>query len=788
MRKQSEIHGQIFSLDLGGISSVVLNGYDVVKECFAHQADLFADRPSLPLFKKMTKMGGLLNAKYGRGWVDHRKLAVNSFRNFGTGQKTFENKISEECMFFVDAIDEHKGKSFDPKHLVTNAVSNVTNLILFGDRFTYDDCDFRQMIEIFSENVELAASGWAFLYNAFPWIEILPFGKHQKLFRNATEVYIFLQQIIERFSQGRTSQSPRHYIDAYLDEMEQNSGDPAASFSQENLIFSTGELIIAGTETTTNAIRWAILYMALYPSIQGKEIDRVVGNGRPPTLEDRLQMPYMEAVLHEVLRFCNVVPLGIFRATSGDALVRGYSIPRGTLVIANLYSVHFDEKYWSRPDVFSPERFLDSHGNFVRREAFLPFSLGKWRRHCLGEQLARMEMFLFFTMLLQRFSLQFPPGPVPSLTAKLGMTLQPLPYSICAIRRQHSKPVSARPALAVSSDRGRRLAVRSRGGGRSFPEAFPCPFLFLQPLFLLHLLLNHLYVLGGGGQGWGFGGSLLLRRWFAWLFALLLFLNDLLPHLVVFRQFPGSRPAASYELQSGPTMWVMKDSCSLASCGEERSMKGLTGSPRLASSSPWKWQRQAHLSPLWGQESALAGSATGAAIGCPPQGGGREADTHGSLHTGVPDTGITVDGMTSVVSEEAALCPCYCRSQDYGSEGLDRKLNSGLDRYRLQAEAAWWFSSTERSLYSTAWVQKKGRREGSTDGIKGAESEAEAKEESEGGARGPLNLLKNKLLSLTWNHYRPWNVPLVLPLSYNWTVGDNDWGPAVLLPVLCTLL
>ncbi|XP_063043907.1 vitamin D 25-hydroxylase [Engraulis encrasicolus] len=437
MKRQSEIYGQIFSLDLGGISTVVLNGYDTIKECLSHQSEVFADRPSLPLFQKMTKMGGLLNSKYGRGWIEHRKLAVNSFRYFGSGQKLFERKISEECMFFVDAIDEQKGRPLNPKHLVTNAVSNITNLIIFGERFTYDDKDFQHMIEIFSENVELAVSGWAFLYNAFPWIEYLPFGKHHKLFQNAAEVYTFLLQIIERFAQGRVRQSPRHFIDAYLDEIEQNASDKSTTYSKENLIYSVGELIIAGTETTTNALRWAILFMALYPNIQErvhKEIDSVLLNGRAPTLEDKQRMPFVEAVLHEVLRFCNIVPLGIFRATSQDALVSGYTIPRGTMVITNLYSVHFDEKYWGNPDVFSPERFLDSNGNFVRREAFLPFSLG--RRHCLGEQLARMEMFLFFSTLLQRFHLQFPQGFVPSLTPKLGMTLQPLPYSICAVRRQ----------------------------------------------------------------------------------------------------------------------------------------------------------------------------------------------------------------------------------------------------------------------------------------------------------------------------------------------------------------
>lgn len=178
-------------------------------------------------------------------------------------------RISEESLFFLDAIDKHNGKLFNPKHLVTNAVSNITNHIIFGQRFTYDDSDFQHMIEIFSENVELAASGWAFMYNAFPWMEYLPFGKHQKLFRNANEVYDFLLQIIKRFSQDRVIQSPRHYIDAYLDEVEQSATDTSTSFSQDNLIFSVGELIIAGTETTTNCLRWAMLYMALYPRIQG---------------------------------------------------------------------------------------------------------------------------------------------------------------------------------------------------------------------------------------------------------------------------------------------------------------------------------------------------------------------------------------------------------------------------------------------------------------------------------------------------------------------------------------
>ncbi|XP_036620355.1 vitamin D 25-hydroxylase isoform X2 [Trichosurus vulpecula] len=328
MEQQSHLHGQIFSLDLGGLFTVVLNGYDVVKECLVHQGDIFADRPALPLFKKLTKMGGLLNATYGRGWIEHRRLAVNSFRYFGSGQKSFESKIAEEAKCFIDAVDTYKGKPFDLKQLITNAVSNITNMIIFGERFSYEDTEFQHMIEIFSENVELAASASIFLYNSFPWIGVFPFGKHQQLFKNAAVVYDFLSRIIEKVTANRKPHSPRHFVDAYLDEMDKGRNDPGSTYSKENLIFSVGELIIAGTETTTNVLRWAVLFMGLYPNIQGrvhKEIDLIVGPNRMPSLEDKSQMPFTEAVLHEVLRFCNVVPLGIFHATSQDTVQNKHS-------------------------------------------------------------------------------------------------------------------------------------------------------------------------------------------------------------------------------------------------------------------------------------------------------------------------------------------------------------------------------------------------------------------------------------------------------------------------------
>ncbi|NWJ08151.1 CP2J6 protein, partial [Crypturellus undulatus] len=109
---------------------------------------------------------------------------------------------------------------------------------------------------------------------------------------------------------------------------------------------------------------------------------------------------YTNAVVHEVQRFSNVVPVGVPRLTTHDTLLGGFLVPKGTILMPNLTSVLKDKKEWETPDAFNPEHFLKD-GQFYRRETFIPFSLGK--RACLGEQLARAELFLFFAALLQKF-------------------------------------------------------------------------------------------------------------------------------------------------------------------------------------------------------------------------------------------------------------------------------------------------------------------------------------------------------------------------------------------------
>ncbi|XP_072892917.1 cytochrome P450 2K1-like [Hemitrygon akajei] len=164
-----------------------------------------------------------------------------------------------------------------------------------------------------------------------------------------------------------------------------------------------------------------------------EELDAVIGRERPPRLDDRRQLPYTDAVIHETQRFANIVPLNLPHRTTTDVNFRGYFIPKGTQIIPSLTSVLRDQSQWERPEEFHPAHFLDGEGKFVRRDAFIPFSAG--RRSCAGESLAKAELFLFFCALLQSFSFRVPAGAAPDLTARVGVTLSPQPHTLCAVLR-----------------------------------------------------------------------------------------------------------------------------------------------------------------------------------------------------------------------------------------------------------------------------------------------------------------------------------------------------------------
>jgi 26-hydroxylase len=213
-----------------------------------------------------------------------------------------------------------------------------------------------------------------------------------------------------------------------------------------------GDMFSAGSETVKTTLQWATLFAVREPQVQAKvqaELDRVVGRRRLPSLDDLPNLPYTEAVILEVMRRATAVPLGTTHCTSRYVPIRrelkaflnfgillrrttqlnGHTVPKGTQVIPLIHAVHMDPALWKDPEVFNPERFLNAEGQVVKPEYFIPFGVG--RRMCLGDALARAELFLFFSSLLHVFSLQVPEGAeLPGLRGQAGVTVSPENFKV----------------------------------------------------------------------------------------------------------------------------------------------------------------------------------------------------------------------------------------------------------------------------------------------------------------------------------------------------------------------
>nr|XP_008173683.1 cytochrome P450 2H2-like [Chrysemys picta bellii] len=409
MRELSAKYGPIFTIYLGSERVVVLYGHEVVKEALIDQGDEFSDRglwPLLPFFPFLFPFSGISMAS-AVPWKELRRFTLTTLRDFGMGKKSTEERILEEAHFLLDRLPQYCWRPFDPTLFLNHSVSNVICSIVFGDRFDYEDKKFVTLINLIEESNKLQCSPWTALYNFFPTLMHYIPGPHQRIFKHFEELRKFVLERVEMHRESLEPSCPRDFIDAFLIKIKQEQHNSQSEFTTENMLRRTLGLFFAGTGTTSATLKHGLLLLMKYPEIEEKvheEIDRVIGRSRSPCMADRSQMPYTDAVVHETQRFVSLAPLGVPRAVTRDTRFRQYIIPKGTTIFPVLQSVLYDSKEFPKPEQFNPGHFLDENGAFKKSDFFMPFSIGK--RSCVGEGLARMQLFLLLTTILQNFTLK----------------------------------------------------------------------------------------------------------------------------------------------------------------------------------------------------------------------------------------------------------------------------------------------------------------------------------------------------------------------------------------------
>ncbi|XP_074855960.1 cytochrome P450 2H2-like [Carettochelys insculpta] len=437
LHKLSVKYGPVFTVYFGSKPIVVVSGYAAVKEALIDQGQEFSGRGTLPLINKIAKGRGIIFSN-GEQWKQLRRFALTNLRNFGMGKKSIELRIQEEARFLVERLRNTQGRPFDPTVFLSHAIANIICSVVFGDRFDYEDKKFLTLIHLIMENNKLFGFILVQLYNFFPTLlDYIP-GPHHRVFKNAEELQRFVVERVKMHKESLDPSCPRDFIDAFLIKMEEERQNDRSEFTSENLARSTVDLFLAGTDTTSTTLRYGFLILLKYPHIEEKiheEIDRVIGRGRIPCMADRSQMPFTDAVLHEMQRFVNLVPFAVPHAVTKDVHFRQYLIPKGTTVFPFLESVLYDSKEFPNPEQFNPGHFLDENGSLKKSDFFIPFSTGK--RMCVGEGLARMELFLVLTTILQNFTLKpfVDPKDIDLTTIPNFLIRLPKPYQLCVLPR-----------------------------------------------------------------------------------------------------------------------------------------------------------------------------------------------------------------------------------------------------------------------------------------------------------------------------------------------------------------
>ena len=424
-----EKYGPIFQFPTVGQTAVVVSDPELIREAFSKTET--TDRPSNVIFELIYADKGLIFSS-GELWKQSRRFSLHHLRNFGMGRSKLESVIQDQVQELLEqVVAPNEGKPICIDHSLRVAIVNVIWGIVASQKIDRKDTTALNSMTSFDEldgsRIILAATVMFPVLLRLPsWLTGL--DKFEKKFKQPVKD-LMLPAIREHEKTVHLDGEPRDYIDCMLQERSRNPG----LFTKRHMLRSIVDLFIAGYETTTSTLRWAFIYLCMYPQVQRKireEIADAVGDECLPSTADRPRMPYTEAFLMETQRMASIAPSGVEHVTREEIQLGGFTIPRGAQIISLLMAVHMDEKYFPEPEVFRPERFLDEQGHVKPSRALMPFSVGK--RSCLGEALARAELFLFVTAILQRYSMRFPDGFTHDLSCNEVKRLirKPTPYEL----------------------------------------------------------------------------------------------------------------------------------------------------------------------------------------------------------------------------------------------------------------------------------------------------------------------------------------------------------------------
>eukprot|EP00092_Neocalanus_flemingeri_P034518 GFUD01037533.1.p1 GENE.GFUD01037533.1~~GFUD01037533.1.p1 ORF type:complete len:516 (+),score=112.45 GFUD01037533.1:99-1550(+) len=403
---------KIARVDFGPNPAYFINDFELAKTLF-DKAE-FSGRKATPtqlLHRYFNKTPQGILFTQNEQWSTNRRFSLKTLKDFGFGKKSIEDSIHFEVEELSETFLSAKGDNLIGTDFNVPII-NILWQMVADSRFTPQDPEGMKMVEnvtnIFITGIK---------FNHIPLFINQMFstwtGYLEKIHAHEN-IRDYLMKIVEKHEVDLDLENPKDFIDVYLIEMKKQSG--GQEYNKEELAGCLYDFFVAGTETSSTTLKWIVLYLSLHQEVQDRcrnEIISVLG-GTKASVSDMPSLPYTQATISEIQRVSRVAPTSVPHKTTQITTVREFTFPKQSTFFANISFIMNDPKYFQDPHTFDPSRFINSDGRFIKNERVIPFGIGK--RYCMGELLARNEIFLFMVTMLQKIQFKLPqdhPKPDP---------------------------------------------------------------------------------------------------------------------------------------------------------------------------------------------------------------------------------------------------------------------------------------------------------------------------------------------------------------------------------------
>ncbi|KAK0222555.1 cytochrome P450 [Armillaria nabsnona] len=395
-------YGDITSVSILGQRMVVINSVQIAAALLDKKSLISSDRPFFAMSELIGWKNGLALMPYGARFRNFRRLAHQLFGG-NVAMKPFLPIVELGTHRFLKRV------SAKPEELSAHIRKTAGAVILqisHGYTMQEENDPFVNLAEETMNHFSLSTTPGGFLVNLIPILRHIPEWFPGAGFkRTAREWASTLNEFVER---------PHNYV-----KREMAAGKARLSFTSSHLEggvsaeeecdikWLAGSLYAGGADTTVASVYAFFKAMLLYPEVQAKaqaEIDVVIGDDRLPRFDDRERLPYVNALVLEVLRWHTVAPTGIPHCVTEDVIQSGYFIPNGSLILANIWKMLHDPTVYNEPFKFNPDRFIRTETKEPELDPYkVVFGFG--RRICPGRVLADASVFMSCAMVLAVFDI-----------------------------------------------------------------------------------------------------------------------------------------------------------------------------------------------------------------------------------------------------------------------------------------------------------------------------------------------------------------------------------------------